>query len=151
MQNPQGQVVSVSAGASGKTAIVRVDKVVVCERCESGKGCGAGLLGSSQSARQVEAVIPEGLAVTDGDRVIVELEPRNLLRAAIVVYGYPLSGAVLTAIVAYVLGFGDVASAAAALAGIGGGIIMAKIQLSNRHCLRDFTPTVVATLPVASD
>jgi positive regulator of sigma E activity len=151
MQNPQGHVVSVISGASGKTAIVRVDKVVVCERCESGKGCGAGLLGSSQVDRQVEALIPSGLEITDGDRVIVELEPQNLLRAAIVVYGYPLSGAVLMAVAAYVVGLGDVASAIAALAGIGAGVVIARNQLANRHCLRDFTPTVVATLPTASD
>jgi positive regulator of sigma E activity len=151
MQNPQGQVVSVSSGVSGKTAIVRVDKTVVCERCESGKGCGAGLLGSSRTDRQVEALIPSGLEITGGDRVIVELEPQNLLRAAIVVYGYPLAGAVLMAVAAYAFDLDDVASAIAALVGVGAGVTMARIQLANRHCLRDFTPTVVATLPAVSD
>ena len=140
-----------SNGASGRTAIVRVDKAVVCERCESGKGCGAGLLGSSQIDRQVEALVPSALELSDGDRVIVALEPQNLLRAATVVYGYPLAGAVSAAVAAYALGFGDAASAVAALLGLAAGVSMAKIQLANRQCLRDFTPSVVATLPAASD
>jgi len=150
MQNPQGQVVSVCRGASGPTAIVQVDKTAICERCESGKGCGAGLIGSSQVGRQVEALIASGLEVNDGDRVIVELEPQNLLRAAIVVYGYPLSGAVLMAVAGFAFGLGDVSGAVAALAGIGAGMLVARIQLRNRQCLRDFTPTVVATLPAES-
>jgi positive regulator of sigma E activity len=66
-----------------------------------------------------------------------------VLRAAFIVYGYPLSGAVAAAILAFWFGLGDIAAAIAALAGLLSGVAIAHIRLRNTRCLRDFTPTVV--------
>ena len=151
MQYPQGQVVSVSADHSGRRVIVKVDAVVACARCASGKGCGAGLLGGQPNDRRVEAIIADDLDVSSGDLVSIVLEPRNLLRAAVLVYGYPLAGAVLAAAAALVTGLGDVASALAALGGIVAGIFMARIRLQDSRCLREFTPTVIDRLSPARD
>jgi len=151
MRNPQGQIVSVSADRSQRQVVVEVESVVVCERCESGKGCGAGLLGQRSGDRRVEATVAENLEVRNGDLVSIVLEPRNVLRAAIIVYGYPLTGAVLTAFVAYAAELGDIAGALAALSGLVAGILIAKARLQNTRCLRDFTPVVVDRLSAASD
>jgi len=140
-----------SADCSSRQVVVEIDPVVVCERCESGKGCGAGLLGQQSGDRRVEAVVAEKLDVRNGDLVSIMLEPRNVLRAAIIVYGYPLTGAVLTALVAYGVGLGDIAAALAALSGLVAGILIAKVRLQNTRCLRDFTPIVVDRLTAASD
>jgi sigma-E factor negative regulatory protein RseC len=151
MQNPQGRVLSVRADDFGTKAIVEVDSVVVCERCESGKGCGAGLLGRQSGDKRVEAVVAENLDVKSGDLVSVVLAPRNILRAAVIVYGYPLCGAVLAAILAFGMGLGDANGAIAALVGLVAGIFLAKYRLRNSRCLRDFTPTVVDRLAPVPD
>ena len=75
--------------------------------------------------------------------------PRNVLRAAILVYGYPLAGAVLAAICAYAAGLSDLLAAAAALLGLAAGMLLARARLRNERCLRDFMPMVVQKLPTA--
>ena len=151
MQNPQGHVVSVRSDDAGTRAIVEVDSVVVCERCESGKGCGAGLLGREPGEKRVEAVVAENLTVESGDLVSVVLAPRNILRAAVIVYGYPLFGAVSAASIVFGLGLGDVYGAIAALIGLVSGVFLARLRLGNTRCLRDFTPTIVDRLSPVSD
>jgi sigma-E factor negative regulatory protein RseC len=147
MQNIAGHVVSVHADKSGTRAIVEVGSAVVCARCESGKGCGAGLLGRQSKDRRVEAVVMENLGVESGDFVSIALAPRNILRAAMIVYGYPLAGAVSAAILAFGTGLGDASGALATLIGLVTGIVAAKIRLENSRCLRDFTPTVIDRVP----
>jgi len=151
MQNPQGQIVSLRADDSGTRAIVEVESAVVCARCESGKGCGAGLLGRKPGEKRVEAVVAENLDLENGDLVSIVLAPRNVLRAAVIVYGYPLTGAVLAAILAYGLGAGDASGAIAALVGLVSGILAAKIRLRSNQCLRDFTPMIVKRLSPVQD
>ena len=137
---------------SGKSqAVVEVESMPVCERCESGKGCGAGLLGRQPDNRRVTAAIAENLQVRNGDCVSIVLEPQHVLRAAIIVYGYPLAGAVTAAFGAYLLGLGDIAAALAALLGLLTGMLIARGRLQNAQCLRDFTPVVIERLSVASD
>ena len=144
MRNPQGRIISVDD--SGASVVVEVEPGLVCERCASGKGCGAGLLGRAPGERQVTATVAAGLDVGDGDDVAIVLQPRNLLRAAFVVYGYPLLAAVAAAAAAFGMGFGDGAAAGTALAGIAVGFGMARLRLAQARCLRDFTPTVVEKL-----
>jgi len=140
-----------SAERSNRQVVVEIDSAPVCERCESGKGCGAGVLGQQSGDRRVAATVAEKLDVKIGDLVSITLEPRNVLRAAIIVYGYPLMAAVLAAFVAYGIGLDDIAAALAALSGLVAGILIAKVRLQNTRCLRDFTPIVVDRLTAASD
>lgn len=128
------------------TAVVEVDSGIACERCASGKGCGAGLLGAGVGAKRVNAVVAAGVEIRNGDWVSIVLEPRHLLRASVIVYGYPLAGALLATIIARGSGIGDAASAAAALAGLVAGVLMAKLRLGKNQCLREFTPIVVERL-----
>lgn len=146
MQNPEGKVVSVSDDALGTVAIVEVTAEIACERCRSGKGCGAGLLGGPSAEKQVRARVATDLEIHRGDRVSVALEPQHLLRAAAIVYGYPLLGGLLAAIAALALGFGDVMAALAALTGLVAGIVLARVRIQSSRCLREFTPVVIARL-----
>jgi sigma-E factor negative regulatory protein RseC len=146
MQNPQGRILSVSGADPLSAVVVEIETSVACQRCASGKGCGAGLLGGRAKDRQIEATVSSGLRVKSGDSVSVQLEPSNVLQAAIIVYGYPLASAVLAALAAMTLGLGDVASAVFALTGIGTGFLMARRRLRSAQCLRDFTPVVVENL-----
>lgn len=128
------------------TAVVEVDAGIACERCASGKGCGAGLLGAGIGAKRVHAMVATGIEIQRGDWVSIVLEPQHLLRASVIVYGYPLAGALLTTIIARSAGTGDAASAAAALAGLVAGVFVAKLRLGRNQCLREFTPIVVERL-----
>lgn len=146
MQYQQGRIISVGAENNGANVVVEIDDVVACARCAAGKGCGAGLLGGGPRDRRVEASLGAGMDVRNGDIVRLVLEPKNLLHAAIVVYGYPLLGAVLAASLAFVIDVGDIAAAASALAGLCAGLLFARVRLRDVRCLRDFTPVIVERL-----
>ncbi len=149
MENPRGRIISVHAANSDSYAIIEIESKAACARCAAGKGCGAGLLGGDAAVRRVEAMIASGVHVQQGDEVLISLEPKNLLQAAMLVYGMPLFGAVLAATVAYGLGLGDVGAALTALAGIAIGFYLARLKLQDSRCLRQFVPTVTGRAPVS--
>jgi len=83
--------------------------------------------------------------------VSIQLAPKNLLRAALIVYGLPLTGAIGASAAAYVLGASDPAAVAMALVGAGLGLLIGRLRLRQARCLRDFTPTVTERLALADD
>ena len=143
METPTGTIVSLTERAGDLCAVIEVDAAAACPRCAAGKGCGAGILGASRATRRVEAVIDPGMHLGEGDRVQLTLAPASVLRAAIVVYGLPLLGALAAAAVAYGLSLGDLGAALAALAGIGAGMLVGRRRLRRAPCLREFMPTAV--------
>ena len=138
----RGKVVSVSA----HSVLLKVDSRFNCARCAAGKGCGAGVAATSPGARPLEARLSPGLQVAAGQDVRIELAPRNLLMAAIVVYGAPLAGAVAGALLAWTSSAGDLVAAGFTAAGLAAGILASRFWLGRENCLRQFTPTVVAQL-----
>ena len=142
MENPRGRILSLHGINSDTYAIVEVDALVACARCAAGKGCGAGLLGGDTTSKRVEAMISSRLELQQGDEVFITLQPKNLLRAALLVYGLPLAGALLGAAAAYGFGLNDAAAAVTALAGIAAGFWLARQRLQSVRCLRQFVPTV---------
>jgi sigma-E factor negative regulatory protein RseC len=146
MDNPRGRVVSLSNGAEGARAIVSVEVESACPRCAAGKGCGAGLVTGAGRNREVEATIRVGLDIGENDIVEISLEPHHLLRAAAIVYGLPMLGAVGAAAIAYALSLGDAAAALAALAGLACGLAVSRWRLQQTSCLRRFVPSVQARL-----
>ena len=148
MENPRGRIISVKHSEPSAYALVEVDATVHCARCAAGKGCGAGLLGGTTGSRRVEALIGAGLAVSEGDEVRIELEPSNLLRASLIVYGAPLGSAIAAAALAYLADLGDLNAALSALGGIVAGLFFARSRLRKSDCLRQFTPTVIERIAV---
>ena len=146
MDTPRGRVLSVHDGAAHRHALVEVDASLRCARCAAGKGCGAGLLGGDGRLRQVDALIQPGVRVHEGDEVRIELAPDSLLRAAWIVYGMPLVGALVGAGIAWAAGANDLGAAGAALGGIIVGVLSGRASLRRASCLQRFTPTVTARL-----
>lgn len=142
MENPCGRVVSLVDNGEGGRAVVAIEVAAICPRCASGKGCGAGLLTGTSGIREVEATIGSGLDIAADDMVELSLAPDNLLRAALLVYGIPMLGAAIGAIVAFGLSFGDAAAAGAALLGLGAGLAVSRWWLQQDSCLNRFVPTV---------
>ena len=150
MQSPHGRIISIDS-EHAQSVIVEVEAAAVCKRCAQGKGCGAGLMGGTSRARQVSAILADGLNVERGDSVSLSLEPGNLLRAAAIVYGLPLVGALSGALLAQVMRATDLAVVAAALLGIVAGVVLARVRLQRTSCLRDLTPVVTAKRSLAAD
>jgi sigma-E factor negative regulatory protein RseC len=142
MENPVGKVLSLVDRPDGACALVAVHNAPVCARCAAGKGCGAGLLPMSNGARHVEASIPDGLSIAVNDTVEVSLAPASVLRAAVVVYGIPLLGALTAAAVAYSASLHDAGAAVAALLGLAAGLVISRSRLRKTSCLRSFTPSI---------
>lgn len=142
MDNPTGRIQSVVSDERGIRAVVGIDVAAACPRCAAGKGCGAGLSSAAARERQVEASVRPGLDIATGDLVEVTLAPGNLLRAALIVYGLPMAGAVTAAALAYGLRLGDAAAAFAALGGLVAGLLAGRWRLQRNACLSRFVPTV---------
>jgi positive regulator of sigma E activity len=141
MDNPTGRVVSLVDKRRGARAVVEVDVAAACPRCAAGKGCGAGLL-QPGGRRQIEVMVPDGVHPRVNDRVEVSLAPRNLLQAAVTVYGFPLTGGLAGAAFAYAFVLGDTAAAVAALLGVAAGFAAGRWRLRQGACLGRFTPTI---------
>jgi positive regulator of sigma E activity len=143
MDHPEGTVVSITASDVGREAIVEVDAAAVCARCAAGKGCGALAFAGRAGKRRVTVTIPPGVDLGVGDSVNVTLEPRNVLLAAAIVYGWPLTGAALGAGIAIAASYGDAAAAASALTGLAAGAVLARQRLLKAGCQRRFMPRIV--------
>ena len=141
MENPQGRIQSLQGEQDSMRAVVGIDVAAACPRCAAGKGCGAGLFVDTGRRRQVEAAVRPGLQLVEGDLVEVALAPDNLLRAALIVYGLPMAGAIIGAILAYALSLGDISAAVAALAGLVTGLLLGRWRLRQEDCLSRFGPT----------
>jgi positive regulator of sigma E activity len=151
MASPQGRILSIYPDADPPCVAVEIAAAPICSRCASGKGCGAGIFSGDERPRSVDALLARGLAVREGDRVSIELAPDNLLRAALLVYGLPLTGAITASAVAWLLGADDLIAAAMAVVGTGLGMMTGRVRLRKSRCLRNFVPTVTARLSGASD
>ena len=143
MESPAGMVIAVRRSASGTRVTVDVDAAAACPRCAAGKGCGAGLFGGRRPGRRIEADLVPGTEVAKGDVVRLRLAPRSLLQASLIVYGWPLAGALTGASLAYATRFGDAGAAVLALLGMAAGAFLVRRRLARQDCLRNFTPTAV--------
>ena len=140
MDQPVGTVLSVS----DHSAVVRV-RGPVCARCASGKGCGAGLVGSSRAPLRVEAAIADGVTVRVGERVVLGLEDGRLLRAAGYLYGLPLAGLLAASGLAFLAGIdSDALVVAFALSGLAAGATLGRTLVRRDACVRRLMPTIDA-------
>jgi positive regulator of sigma E activity len=142
MDTPRGRILSIERDAAPPRAVVEVARSLGCARCAAGKGCGAALAGPDAQPRRIEVHLAAGLDLDEGDEVCIELAPHNVLRAAMIVYGLPLGGAVTGAAVAYLAGAGDPGAACAALVGLGAGLVAGRYRLRQSSCLEHFTPVI---------
>ena len=118
--------------------LVELDSISQCQRCQSGKGCGAVLADSGQPGVRVRIVKTPNLVVREGSSVLVEIDEQgsDWLWPVFGAYGLPLVGMlVTTGLVSTVMGkimpssgTGSLTAAAellivfSAIAGLAGGI-----------------------------
>jgi sigma-E factor negative regulatory protein RseC len=142
MDIPRGTVVSLVSNAGDMQATIDVDVTTTCPRCASGKGCGAGILAAGSGVRRIQVLVDPNLGLEEGDVVNLTLAPQNVLRAALIVYGLPMAGAIIGVGIAYTLSLGDTGAALAALTGLATGMLSGRWRLRQTSCLRQFVPKI---------
>lgn len=123
---------------------VAVQSAIACRRCAAGKGCGAGILQSTHDLRHVRIELPPGLSASVGDRVELSIEPKYLLRAALLAYGVPLSSmlVVLLAVQALPVPINEAAAVGLALVGLVAGVMAGRSLLRKDSVCAQFIPTI---------
>lgn len=96
-----------------------------CDQCELNKGCGTGALSRLIGRRPRPLVIDSEHDCKPGDQVVVELPEAALVRASLLLYGLPLLGLLVGAVLAASLALPDFVVAAIALCGLFGGFRIA--------------------------
>ena len=142
MNDPQGTIVAINRTAGGIRAIVDVEAGAACARCAAGRGCGAGVLSGRAGNSRLEVLVDPDLELAEGDVVGIELPSRDVLGAALTVYGLPLAGAIFGAALAHLATLDDGGSAAMAIGGLFLGVVISRRRLQDASCLARFTPTV---------
>ncbi len=123
---------------------VEVRSAIACRRCAAGKGCGAGILQSTNEVRQISVELPVGLSAGVGDRVELSVEPKYLLRAALLAYGLPLSTmlVVLLAVQALPMTVNDAEAVGLALLGLIIGVMAGRSLLRKDSVCDQFIPII---------
>lgn len=140
MSNPVATVISIAGGQ----AIVEVADRSVCPRCAAGKGCGAGIFGSTQEAISLTVNVADNLKIEAGDRVTLSLAAAGLVQAALFAYGAPLLGLLLAAGLAYLLVVPLTDSIAAVISAFGllAGAIAGRILAQRSGCVNQLSPSI---------
>jgi len=140
MNTPIGTIVSLGPGS----ATVAVERTAACPRCAAGKGCGAGLLSGSTRPAMLEVSLSPHLRLSEGDEVRLTLEPSNLLRASVLVYGLPLAGIILMLLAGWLISrpLSDPEAIVYAVVGLAAGLGAGRWQLNRRDCLKQFVPKI---------
>ncbi len=131
------RVVSVEGGV----AVLEPEQTTACGHCVSASVCGQkGGLGDRLVARRFE-VPGDGLAV--GERWVIGISERSLLRASMAAYGLPLLTLLGGGVAAQAMGAGDGVSALASVGGLGIGFLLARWRARSLEDGGDLSPTLL--------
>lgn len=140
MTDPVATVVSVADGR----ARVEIADSSACPRCAAGKGCGAGIFGSTRESIALTVRVADGLQVATGDRVTLSLAPTGLVQAALFVYGAPLGGLLLASGTAYLLldPLTDMIALGFSACGLLAGGIVGRVLARRDGCVSRMSPSI---------
>lgn len=131
----------------GDVAWLEPEQTTSCGTCHSAAACGVKSGHGRLTMRRFELANDAGLKV--GERVVVGIHERTLLRATIIAYGLPLVFMLAAGITANATIGTDAAAAIAAVCGLGVGLLIAILranrlssrgELSPRYLGRAFGP-----------
>lgn len=123
----------------GGLAWLEPEQTTACGGCKASKVCGVEPGSRRLVARRFSLRNDEGLAV--GDRVVVGVTAGTLMGAAATAYGIPLVTLLTAGLVTQkVYGGGDLASAAAAIAGLVIGLALVRLRAQYTAARGDHTP-----------
>jgi positive regulator of sigma E activity len=128
---------------TGESATIELRTPIACSRCAAGRGCGAGLLTPDRPHR-INVNIPHDCRLARGDTVRLVVDARDLLRATVFAYGFPLLGLLAAVAVAPVVApdLGDPGLALAGVAGLAGGLWFSRWRMGRSAACTRFTPVL---------
>ena len=140
MTDPIATVISI---ADGKARVKIADRST-CPRCAAGKGCGAGIFGSTRESVTLTVRVNSGLNVSAGDRVTLSLAPTDLVHAALFAYGAPLGGLLFTSGMAYLLvdPLTDALALGFSAVGLLTGGFVGRILAQRDGCVSQMSPSI---------
>ncbi len=94
-----GQIVS----CEGDYAWIETERASACSSCSANKGCGTGALSKIYANRFSRVKALNQLNAAPGETVVLGLQEEALIRGSLAVYGLPLLGLFLMAMLADVL------------------------------------------------
>lgn len=112
--------------ATGAQAELELERDSSCGGCEARDGCGVGALGRLLGRRRNSLVIDTDRRLLPGDRVVLALPERALVRLSLLVYGLPIAGLLGGALLPAAL-WADAPDAVAVVGGAAGFCIGAKL------------------------
>jgi positive regulator of sigma E activity len=136
----QGTILAIRANSGRRVAVLEVAGEQACARCAAGKGCGAGIVSSANGLQLIDVPLSDTDNLHEGQTVALKLQGGSLLRAASIVYGWPLLGALLGA--AAGLSRSEATAALMALSGLFAGWLLARWQLRRGRCLQRLLPVI---------
>lgn len=125
-------------GVDGATAWLEPEQTSSCGSCASASSCGSGAGGVGTVANRIAArrfALDNANGLRIGERVVVGVAERALLRAALTAYGLPLATALATGGIAESAWGSDLATMAAMAGGLLGGLLLAR-TVARRLTLR---------------
>ena len=135
----------VENGARG--AVLRAERQSACSSCHAAKGCGVSGLSKLFSNKGLQFRVDEISGARPGDWYEIGIAQSALLKAALVVYLSPLGGLLAGAILASQSGLTDGWIALAAAAGLGAGLLAARVLALSSHLVAATAPRVLGPLP----
>ncbi|MFC1689116.1 SoxR reducing system RseC family protein [Pseudomonadota bacterium] len=147
MIEQQGKVVGINDGLIQ----VRLGGMNGCSRCDSGKGCGAGVFGRMLRREPVVLELENDIDASNGEAVIVGINEEVYLRLVVRLYLLPLLAGLAGAALAYYLArlaeVGPIGIDAISL--LGGIVSGAAVAVRNRYFSIEFPgPGIVHLLRV---
>jgi len=117
-------------GVDGATVWLEPEQTTSCGSCASASSCGAGVGGVGTVANRIAArrfALDNANDLHVGERVVVGVAERALIRAALTAYGLPLLTALTTGGIAESTWGSDLATMAAMAGGLLGGLLLARL------------------------
>jgi sigma-E factor negative regulatory protein RseC len=128
----------------GGLAWVQTNRRSACSACGQGAGCATSVLGRllTPGARN-QLAVEDGVGVRVGDRVVIGIPDRLLVRASVAAYLLPLAALVAAAAIAEWLRAPELTVAAAGIAGLGAGLWLTGRLTGGAEAHRRYRPVLL--------
>lgn len=132
----------------GDRALVQTQRRSTCSGCAARSSCGTGMLSRLVGRRYAELSVPNEIGLQIGDRVVLGLSERGLVRGALAMYTLPLLGLFAGGMLGQT-GFGgsEIMAIAGAVVGLASGFGLARLYLLGGASAAELKLRVLRRLP----
>jgi sigma-E factor negative regulatory protein RseC len=121
------------------------EQTTSCGHCASADVCGSKGIGTVASRLEARRFHIEGAALHVGDRVVIGIEDRSLLKGALIAYALPLIVCFIVGGIAQWLAEDDLVTMASMAAGLGCGLLVARMAARRLDRRGELCPRLLRT------